>query len=56
MVSPTTLQEVAGLYQLAMVTHRLNKNFLLAIGASKQIVQTYPEYNRSVYGKVSFHF
>ena len=40
----------------AMVTHRLNKNLLLAIGASKQIVQTYPEYNWSVYGKVSFNF
>ena len=40
----------------AMVTHRLNKNFLLAIGASKQVVETYPEYKWSVYGKVSFNF
>ena len=40
----------------AMVTHRLNKNFLLAIGASKQVVQSYPEYKWSVYGKVSFNF
>jgi hypothetical protein len=40
----------------AMVTHRLNKNLLLAIGASKQVVQSYPEYKWSVYGKVSFNF
>jgi hypothetical protein len=40
----------------AMVTQRLNKNFLFAVGASKQIVQSYPVYNWSFYGKLSFHF
>lgn len=40
----------------AMVTHRLSKNFLVAIGASKQIVQTYQQYDWSLYGKVSFNF
>ena len=40
----------------AMVTHRFNKDFLIAIGASKQVVQTYQEYNWSVYGKLSFNF
>jgi len=39
-----------------MVTHRFNKDFLIAIGASKQVVQTYQEYNWSVYGKLSFNF
>lgn len=40
----------------AMVTHRLNKHFLFAVGASKQVVQSYQVYNWSVYGKVSFNF
>jgi hypothetical protein len=40
----------------AMVTHRVNKDFLVALGASKQLVQTYPEYNWSVYGKLSYNF
>lgn len=40
----------------AMVTHRVTKNFLFAIGASKQIVQTYSQYDWSLYGKVSFNF
>ena len=40
----------------AMVTHRYSKHFLFAIGASKQLIQTYQIYNLSVYGKVSFNF
>jgi hypothetical protein len=40
----------------AMVTHRLNKSFLFAVGASKQIVQSYPIYDWSFYGKLSFNF
>jgi hypothetical protein len=40
----------------AMVTHRLNKNFLFAVGASKQVVQSYPVYDWSFYGKLSFNF
>jgi hypothetical protein len=40
----------------AMVTQRINKNFLLAIGGAKQVVQTYQLYNWTVYGKVSFTF
>ncbi|WP_251374637.1 hypothetical protein [Polynucleobacter sp. es-EL-1] len=40
----------------AMVTHRLNKHFLFAVGASKQVVQSYQVYDWSVYGKVSFNF
>lgn len=40
----------------AMVTHRLNKNFLFALGASKQVVQSYPIYDWSFYGKLSFNF
>ena len=40
----------------AMVTHRINKSFLFAIGASKQVVQTYNQYDWSVYGKLSFNF
>lgn len=40
----------------AMVTHRLNKEFLFAVGASKQVVQSYPVYNWSLYGKLSFNF
>lgn len=40
----------------AMVTHRLNKHFLVALGASKEIVQTYQQYNWSVYGKLSLNF
>lgn len=40
----------------AMVTHRLTKNFLVAIGGSKQVVQTYQQYDWSLYGKVSFNF
>jgi hypothetical protein len=40
----------------AMVTHRLNKTFLFAVGASKQVVQSYPIYDWSFYGKLSFNF
>jgi hypothetical protein len=40
----------------AMVTHRLNKSFLFAVGASKQVVQSYPVYDWSFYGKLSFNF
>lgn len=40
----------------AMITQRVTKNFLFAIGASKQVVQTYSQYDWSVYGKVSFNF
>lgn len=40
----------------AMVTQRLNKNFLFAVGASKQIVQSYPVYDWSFYGKLAFNF
>lgn len=40
----------------AMVTHRLSKNFLFAVGASKQVVQTYNQYDWSIYGKLSFNF
>jgi len=40
----------------AMVTHRLDKNFLVAIGAAKQVVQTYQQYDWMVYGKISLNF
>lgn len=40
----------------AMVTHRLTRNFLFAVGASKQLVDTYNQYNWSVYGKLSYNF
>lgn len=39
-----------------MITHRVNRNFLFAVGASKQIVQTYLQYDWNVYGKMSFNF
>lgn len=40
----------------AMITHRLSKNFLFAIGAAKQIVKNYNQYDWSTYGKLSFNF
>lgn len=40
----------------AMITHRITKNLLFAVGASKQIVQTYGQYDWSTYGKVSYSF
>jgi len=40
----------------AMLTQRLNKNLLVAIGGAKQVVQTYQLYNWTVYGKISLSF
>lgn len=40
----------------AMLTHRLGSNFVVAIGASKQLVQTFQQYNWMTYGKVSWNF
>ncbi len=40
----------------AMVTHRLTKHWVVAIGASKQVVETYRQYDWSSYAKVSFNF
>ena len=40
----------------AMVTHRLTKNFVIAIGGSKQVVQTYRQYDWSSYAKISYNF
>jgi hypothetical protein len=40
----------------AMVTHRINPNLLVAIGASKQLVQTYAQYDWVAYGKVAVSF
>lgn len=40
----------------AMVTHRLSKHFLFAVGASKQVVQSYAVYDWSIYGKVALNF
>ena len=40
----------------AMATHRINQHFLFAVGASKQVVQSYPIYDWSFYGKLSFNF
>ncbi|WP_255532065.1 hypothetical protein [Polynucleobacter parvulilacunae] len=40
----------------AMVTHRLSKNWLVAIGGAKQMVQTYQMYDWTVYGKISLSF
>jgi hypothetical protein len=40
----------------AMVTHRLSKHWVFAVGASKQVVQTYHQYDWSTYGKISFNF
>ena len=40
----------------AMVTHRVSPHFLFAVGAAKQVVQTYQQYNWSVYSKLSFTF
>lgn len=40
----------------AMLTQRLNRNLLVAIGGAKQVVQTYPLYQWSVYGKISLTF
>ncbi|WP_114636443.1 hypothetical protein [Polynucleobacter necessarius] len=40
----------------AMVTHRLDKNWVFAIGGSKQLVQTYRQYDWSSYAKISYNF
>lgn len=40
----------------AMLTHRLSKHWVVAIGASKQVVQTYRQYDWSAYSKISFNF
>lgn len=40
----------------AMLTHRLSKNWLMAIGGAKQVVQTYQLYDWTVYGKISLSF
>ena len=40
----------------AMVTHRLAKHWVFAVGASKQLVQTYRQYDWSTYAKVSYNF
>ncbi len=40
----------------AMVLHRLDKNWVVAVGASKQVVQTYQQYDWSTYAKISFNF
>ncbi|WP_255539389.1 hypothetical protein [Polynucleobacter sp. JS-Safj-400b-B2] len=40
----------------AMVTQRINKNLLIAIGGAKQVIQTYQLYNWTVYGKISLSF
>jgi len=40
----------------AMVTQRLSKNLLVAIGGAKQVIQTYQLYNWTVYGKISLSF
>jgi len=39
-----------------MVTHRVNRHFLFAVGASKQVVETYQQYKWMVYSKASFNF
>ena len=40
----------------AMITQRLSKNLLVAIGGAKQVIQTYQLYNWTVYGKISLNF
>lgn len=40
----------------AMLTHRLDKNWVVAIGASKQLIQSYQQYDWSSYAKISFNF
>jgi hypothetical protein len=40
----------------AMVTQSLNKHLLIAVGASKQVIQTFQAYDWLVYGKVSLRF
>ena len=40
----------------AMVTHRFAKQWVFAVGASKQVIQTYPQYDWSTYAKISYNF
>ena len=40
----------------AMLTQRINKNLLVAVGGAKQVVQTYQQYNWTVYGKIALTF
>ena len=40
----------------AMITHRLTENLVFAVGASKQLVETYHQYDWSTYAKISFNF
>ncbi|MEN9902124.1 MAG: hypothetical protein RL651_788 [Pseudomonadota bacterium] len=40
----------------AMITHELNKQFLVALGGSGALVNTYQQYTWSVYGKISYKF
>ena len=40
----------------AMIVHKLTKKFSFAIGASKQVIDTYQQYNWSLYGKASYTF
>lgn len=40
----------------AMISHRLTENLVFAIGASKQVIQTYKQYDWSTYAKVSLNF
>jgi hypothetical protein len=40
----------------AMVTHSISKHLLFAVGASKQVVQTFKSYDWSIYGKASLRF
>jgi hypothetical protein len=40
----------------AMITHSITKHFEVAVGASKQVVQTFQQYDWMVYGKVSWNY
>lgn len=40
----------------AMISHRLTESLVFSIGASKQVVQTYKQYDWSTYAKVSLNF
>jgi hypothetical protein len=40
----------------AMLLYRITKNLVLAVGGSKQVVQTYNQYDWSTYAKISLNF
>ncbi|MDP3620531.1 MAG: hypothetical protein Q8R65_01240 [Polynucleobacter sp.] len=40
----------------AMLMHRLTKHWVVSVGASKQVVQTFRQYDWMTYGKVSLNF